>query len=217
MRNGTKTILLLYPKNVIREGIVHLLRENNYEVVLEEYDPGFPPVTLPKTNVVLISREYIIQNLSALDTIKKKTKAKLGIVRIESGAEDVVEEITKGVRAVLVLSEKPDNFVASVERLAHGDMVISKDQVTYVKEKLAKDTGETKEDLSQREADVLKLVVNGNTNKEIAKELFISEHTVKVHLRNVLTKLNLRNRQEAITYAFQEGLLPEDISNNPIA
>ena len=61
--------------------------------------------------------------------------------------------------------------------------------------------------LSSRELEVLSLVGNGATNHEIAEKLIISEHTVKSHLRSILSKLNIRNRQQAAAYAEREGLI----------
>jgi DNA-binding CsgD family transcriptional regulator len=61
--------------------------------------------------------------------------------------------------------------------------------------------------LTDREKDVLRLVARGATNRDIAEELVITENTVKVHLRNILDKLQLRNRQQAAAYAVQEGLI----------
>jgi DNA-binding CsgD family transcriptional regulator len=61
--------------------------------------------------------------------------------------------------------------------------------------------------LSARELEVLSLVGNGATNREIAEKLIISEHTVKSHLRSILSKLNIRNRQQAAAYAEREGLI----------
>ncbi len=62
-------------------------------------------------------------------------------------------------------------------------------------------------DLTPREKEILKLVAQGSTNKEIAKSLTITEHTVKNHLRNILEKLHVRNRVEAATMAVREGLV----------
>ena len=61
--------------------------------------------------------------------------------------------------------------------------------------------------LSDREREVLSLIGNGATNREIAEKLIISEHTVKSHLRSILNKLNIRNRQQAAVYAEREGLI----------
>ena len=61
--------------------------------------------------------------------------------------------------------------------------------------------------LTDREMEVLKLVATGRNNREIAKELFITENTVKNHVRNILEKLNLHSRMEAVVYAVREKLL----------
>jgi DNA-binding CsgD family transcriptional regulator len=68
--------------------------------------------------------------------------------------------------------------------------------------------------LTDREKDVLRLVARGATNRDIAEELVITENTVKVHLRNILDKLQLRNRQQAAAYAVQEGLISRVIPGN---
>ena len=64
-----------------------------------------------------------------------------------------------------------------------------------------------RDELSDREYEVLDLLVQGATNMEIADALIVSEHTVKAHLRSILNKLNCRNRQEAVARALQDGLL----------
>jgi len=71
--------------------------------------------------------------------------------------------------------------------------------------------------LSSRELEVLSLVGNGATNREIAEKLIISEHTVKSHLRSILSKLNIRNRQQAAAYAERAGLISyaDEAKNNP--
>jgi DNA-binding NarL/FixJ family response regulator len=82
--------------------------------------------------------------------------------------------------------------------------------VNEVKVELAADqASKNKDDISGREREVLQLVCQGGTNREIAEKLIVSEHTVKVHLRNILNKLNLRNRQQIAAYAVQEGLVTE--------
>ncbi len=68
-------------------------------------------------------------------------------------------------------------------------------------------TPEISTNLSPREEDVLQLVARGATNKEIADSLFISENTVKTHLRNIMEKLHLANRSQAAAYAVRMGLV----------
>ena len=80
---------------------------------------------------------------------------------------------------------------------------LSKFRNPYGKSKLPK----PESILSSRELKVLSLVGNGATNREIAEKLIISEHTVKSHLRSILSKLNIRNRQQAAAYAEHAGLI----------
>jgi DNA-binding NarL/FixJ family response regulator len=63
------------------------------------------------------------------------------------------------------------------------------------------------ESLSDREQEILKLVAAGNTNRQIGEFLFLSENTVKYHLKNILGKLHLHNRAEAVAYAMGTGLI----------
>ncbi len=67
-----------------------------------------------------------------------------------------------------------------------------------------------KDSLTNREGDVLRLVASGKTNKEIAAELFVSQSTVKYHLRNILDRLHLENRAQVIAYAARKGLQPKE-------
>ncbi len=66
------------------------------------------------------------------------------------------------------------------------------------------------EALTDREVDILKLVAEGLSNKEISANLVISENTVKIHLRNILEKLQLKNRIQAAVYAVRQGMLDKD-------
>jgi DNA-binding NarL/FixJ family response regulator len=69
---------------------------------------------------------------------------------------------------------------------------------------------QVRETLTGREIEVLERVVEGDTNKEIASALHITENTVKIHLRNILEKLHLQNRIQAAVYAVREGLVAQD-------
>jgi DNA-binding NarL/FixJ family response regulator len=68
--------------------------------------------------------------------------------------------------------------------------------------------------LTTREEEILRELANGATNKEIANTLSISEHTVKIHLKNILKKLHMNNRTQAAIYAQRHGLVPTSPSND---
>lgn len=67
--------------------------------------------------------------------------------------------------------------------------------------------GDDRDTLTDREQEVLGLVTEGKTNREIAEALFIAESTVNFHMKNILSKLHLRNRAEAVAYALRSGLV----------
>jgi len=73
---------------------------------------------------------------------------------------------------------------------------------------------ESETNLSQREAEVLRLVAKGKTNKEIAATLFITANTVKVHLSRILEKLHVRNRQQAVALAMEKGIVSGGIKES---
>lgn len=121
--------------------------------------------------------------------------------------QDMLEYIAEGVTGFLDMDESLHNFLSELEDIASGYIVVSKNfkkhltqNVTGIEDKLSKI-------ISEREIQVLNLIGTGSTNKEIGEELLISEHTVKAHLRSILTKLNLKNRQQAVAYVIREGLI----------
>ena len=111
--------------------------------------------------------------------------------------------VESGAQAYLSMEGEADELVQKLKLIAGGHVVASGSAASALSD-LAGTTSEGPSDgLSEREIEVVNLVARGNTNKEIAGTLVIAENTVKVHLRNIYGKLNLRNRQELTAYALQ--------------
>ncbi len=105
-----------------------------------------------------------------------------------------------------------DDLVKSIDLINKGQVIVSPPLAAKLSGKLTslranEDTGKTA--LSEREVEVLKLLAGGYTNKEIAGKLFVTENTARAHIKNILSKLNLRNRQQAAAYAMQQGMISE--------
>jgi DNA-binding NarL/FixJ family response regulator len=106
---------------------------------------------------------------------------------------------------------RPSKLVSSLKAVERGESAISRSMTLRLMEELAR----TKEPprvsaqptLTRRELDVLRELVHGLSNQEIAERLFISENTVKYHVHSILEKLNLPDRRDAATYARQHGLI----------
>ena len=116
-----------------------------------------------------------------------------------------------GVSGYLSKNMDEAKLFASLELIARGEVVLSREIAASLAD--ADTNGHPHEHLTEREVQVLAMVGTGATNKEIGESLIITENTVKVHLRNILDKLNLRNRQQAAAYAAEQGIkadLPEE-------
>jgi DNA-binding NarL/FixJ family response regulator len=129
-----------------------------------------------------------------------------------------------GASGFLVKDVPPDQLVAAIRAVASGDAAISpritKRMLELFGDELPRESSGGLADggadsaksgplsvLTPRELDVLKLIAQGLTNAEIAEELFISETTVKTHVGNIFAKLNLRDRVQAVIFAYQHGLV----------
>jgi len=120
--------------------------------------------------------------------------------------QDIMERISEGITGFLDMDEPIKLFLSELEDIASGDIVISKNFARKLADKTHTDEGAIEKILSERELQILDLVANGNTNKEIGQELFISEHTVKSYLSHILSKLDLKNRQQAVAYIMKMRL-----------
>lgn len=137
---------------------------------------------------------------------------KVIIVTVSDKDEDLFAAIKAGARGYLLKSVSLRELIDSIRLVAQGEAIISPtvagkllDEFKQTdKEKLDK---ELNGGLSLREQEVLQLVAQGASNKEIAEQLFISETTVKAHLRTILQKLHARNRAEAVALAATKGWL----------
>jgi DNA-binding NarL/FixJ family response regulator len=123
--------------------------------------------------------------------------------------ESVFAALKAGARGFLTKSAGADEIAEAITRVRAGEAQLDPsvqrrllDSMTSPKEIRARPAG-----LTAREADVLRLIASGLSNAEIAGRLFISETTVKTHINNLFAKTGLRDRAQAVTYAFQRGLI----------
>ena len=134
---------------------------------------------------------------------------------------DLFAAVRAGARGYLAKTVSRDDLCAALQQLADGSSVLTPHLAARLLEEFAAlssahgDVPTEVATLSPRERQVLELVTRGASNKEIAQKLVIAENTVKVHLRNILDKLQLRNRQQAAAFAAQEGLVGDLRSSDP--
>jgi two-component system NarL family response regulator len=175
--------------------------------MIEDLDP----------NLVLM--EIYMRGSDGLSTVTSIMQAypdsNVAILTSSEDDDDVLAAGKLGIRGYLLKNSSLDELVRAIYALSQGGAYFSSSMFTKVLQEFThlarrRDLQEAKgiDALTEREKDVLRLVARGATNRDIADNLVITENTVKVHLRNILDKLQLRNRQQAAAYAVQEGLIP---------
>jgi two-component system, NarL family, response regulator YdfI len=114
--------------------------------------------------------------------------------------------IRSGVRGILPQGLEPEQLSAAFEAIVHGLVVIHANQMQQV-QRVTEDIVPSVEPLTARERDVLQMLSQGVSNKEIAARLKISEHTVKFHIASIFGKLGASSRTEAVSIAMRRGLI----------
>lgn len=194
-----------------REGLRKLINEAIDIEVVGETDDGAKVLQLVEQlqpDVLLLDMEMPGSN--GIE-VAKKLKAQKSAVRILAlSAHDdkhyISGLLSSGAAGYLTKEEVPQTIIEAIRGVARGEQGWVSRQVA-AKMMAWTQQNDTKTALSERELEVLKLVVEGKTNQEIGLALKISEKTVEKHLDNVFTKLNVSSRVEAAVYAVREGLV----------
>jgi DNA-binding NarL/FixJ family response regulator len=204
------SIILAHPHTLLREGIAHILREHGFNVCgqTEDLKNLHELASQYKPDIVILDWEISEKQTGVVKDLSE-TFPDISIVVLTRphASGEFLEALAAGAGGYLSVNLSPEDFVQSLRMLAKGSLVVAKEKIEgeEVDLTLEKPTA-LYEKLSERETEVLVLVGRGETNREIAEELILSEHTVKVHLRAILNKLDLRNRQQAASYATKIGL-----------
>jgi DNA-binding NarL/FixJ family response regulator len=125
----------------------------------------------------------------------------------------VYEALRAGASGFLLKDSPPEELLAAVEIVARGDALLAPAVTRAVVEEFVRRPPPPEqpparlEQLTPRETEVLQLLARGHANAEIAKELYVTEATVRTHVAHVLQKLDLRDRVQAVIYAYETGLV----------
>lgn len=210
-------VVVVDDQELFRRGLTMLLGvEPDIEVVGEAGD-GVTAVdlvaeTLPDI-VLLDVRMPKRSGLEACVRIKEQAPSTRIIMLTVSDEEgDLYEAVKNGASGYLLKDSSIDEVAQAIRVVAEGQSLISPSMAAKLIDEF-KEISRTDREvgnvprLTDRELEVLRLVATGLNNREVAKQLFISENTVKNHVRNILDKLQLHSRMEAVMYAVREKLL----------
>lgn len=126
--------------------------------------------------------------------------------------EYVFTALRNGASGFLLKNAPPEQLVDAIRTVASGDALLAPSVTRRIVEEFAKrpvsvEASSLIEDLTERELEVLGCLGRGRTNAEIAEELFVGDATVKTHVSNVLAKLQLRDRVQAVVFAYENGIV----------
>lgn len=198
---------------VVRQGLRMFLElDPELEVVAEAAD-GAEAVRVVKEHrpdVVLMDLLMpVMDGITAITELRRDTPG-VEIVALTSVLEDasVVAAVRAGATGYLLKDTNADELRRAVKAAAAGQVQLSPEAaIRLMREVRAPDQPEV---LTERETDVLRLLAQGQANKEIARNLSIGEKTVKTHVSNILSKLGVQSRTQAALHAMRVGLVPAE-------
>jgi DNA-binding NarL/FixJ family response regulator len=211
-------VLLVDDHALFRKGVADLLSsEPDFELVGEAAD-GVQAVEMARELMPdLILMDISMPGIDGLEATRR-IKAEMPYVRIvvltvSESDQSLFEAIKSGAQGYLLKSVQPQALLDTLSGVVRGEASISGPMAARLLQDLARDSRPaspppTPARLTQREQEVLRLVAQGKSNKEIASALNIAENTVKNHLKNILEKLHLENRVQAATFALRRELDP---------
>jgi len=210
-------VLVADDHSLFRDGIISLLEAGGFDVVGQVGD-GHAAVEATlrlRPDVVLMDIDMPqMDGLRALDLIKQKLPdTQVVILTVSEDDANLFEAVKSGADGYLLKSLTADQFFEMLDGLRRGEAAMTRQTTAHLMKGLAGASPQKpllNQDLTQREIEILQLIANGMSNKVIAEKLCVSDNTVKYHLKNMMQKLGVQNRTEAVAHAIRLGLLDTD-------
>jgi DNA-binding NarL/FixJ family response regulator len=217
-------VLLADDQDLVRAGFRMILAAQGDVDVVGEARDGEEAVGLARRerpDVVLMDVQMPrLDGLAATRRIVADATARVVMVTTFDRDDYLFESLRAGASGFLLKNSSPEELVAAVRTVARGNALLAPEVTRRVLEAASgrfrppstPQHSERLGDLTDRERDVLRLVGRGLSNTEIARELHVGEATVKTHVSHVLLKLDLRDRVQAVVFAYEAGLVqPRDV------
>jgi DNA-binding NarL/FixJ family response regulator len=198
---------------LFRRGLVGLLEEMpGFEVVGQAGDgeQALPIIESARPDVVLLDLNMpVMDGIATLRALRgRHLPVRVLMLTISQSETDLLEAIRAGADGYLLKNAEPEDLRRSILRVYEGQGALSPEVTGQVLRALSRfESQEPGSLLSEREIDVLNCMVDGLTTQQIASYLFISDNTVKTHVRHIFEKLDVSNRAEAVGKGMQMGLI----------
>jgi DNA-binding NarL/FixJ family response regulator len=199
-------ILVAEDHLVARVGVMTIVNMQPDMVVVAEASNGAQAVDMYREHLpdvaLLDMRMPVLSGLEAATRIRAEfPKARMIALTTYGGDEDIRRALAAGVQAYLTKDVLHDELLKAIRAVHAGNAYLPASVASALAAQIART------DLSAREVQVLELIVKGMPNKQIAYALSIAEHTVKNHVKNILSKLGVQDRTQAATAAIQRGIV----------
>jgi DNA-binding NarL/FixJ family response regulator len=215
---SVKKVLVIDDQILFREGLVSLLSSTqDFEMVgcAGTVHEGCEQAILFKPDIILM--DFSLPDGTGLDATRlilaHLPQCKIVFLTVHESDENLFAALRLGAKGYMLKNIGSKELLSSLRALDRGEEAVSRKMVSKIVEEFARTPGSGTEDekllenLSPREIDVLREIENGATNLEIAQRLFLSVNTVKHHIRNVFSKLGMKNRRQVASFARRNGLV----------
>jgi DNA-binding NarL/FixJ family response regulator len=216
-------VLITDDHKVVRRGLRGFLELDPALEVVGEASNGEDALQLARSlepDVVLM--DLLMPVMDGIEATKKirRELPEVEVVALTSVLEDasVAGAIKAGAIGYLLKTTDAEELCEAIKAAAAGQVRLAPEAAARLMREVRAPEGSQlqTEPLTEREAEVLKLIARGKANKQIARQLFIGEATVKSHVHSILSKLNVRSRTQAALYAANAGLVPaEELGKEP--
>lgn len=204
--DGRITVMIVEDHFVVRVGLAAIINSQPDMVAVAEASNGRQAVELfdrHRPDVTLL--DLRLPGMSGLEVLSAVTgkypKARLIVLSTYGGDEDIFRAFQAGARAYFLKDVKGQDLIDAIRAVRAGQRPLPPGIASRLAERIPRS------ELSPRELEILKLISNGGSNKEIAQQLNISEGTVRVHASNIFAKLGCSDRAQAVTEAFRRGII----------
>lgn len=198
---------------LFRRGLVGLLRDMpEFEVAAEASngEQALAVLAQVQTDILLLDLNMpVMDGLGVVEAVRRVgDKPRILMLTISQNDADLLAAIRAGADGYLLKNTEPEDLRRALLRVAQGQSVLSPEVTAPVLRALMQGGHEAPPSvLSEREMEILDMLALGQTTQQIANGLFLSENTIKTHVRHILEKLGAANRTEAVSKAMQMGIL----------
>ncbi|KPB03133.1 response regulator [Bacillus sp. CHD6a] len=205
-------IVIADDHHVVRRGLLFFLNTQKDIEIVGEAKNGKEAVDLAealKPDVILM--DLVMPEMDGIEATKqimeRNIPSKVLILTSFSDQDHVIPAIRAGATGYQLKDVEPDQLIESIRAVHRGESQLHTKVTSHVMSHFAKGVSRNlHEELTKRELEVLAEIAKGKSNKEIASSLFITEKTVKTHVSNILTKLEVADRTQAALYAVKHGI-----------